>query len=168
VSSAIEGARVGVTSTTGGNTQIRAGFVDANLQISGPMVPVLAAGPASYDVGVNSGGYISYLTSRREYKDEIEDFIELDIIDQLVPRTFKWKKNVLGEESEIQRIARESEYAIGFIVEEVAEIQNGRFVTYEDRDRTKPLYWKTDNFIAMLVAEVQDLRKRVKELENGV
>jgi len=68
----------------------------------------------------------------------------------------------------VQRIARESEYAIGFIVEEVEEIQNGRFVTYEDSDRTKPLYWKTDNFIAMLVAEVQDLRKRVKELENGV
>lgn len=167
VGSAIDGARVGVTSTTGGNTQIRAGFVEANLLIAGPMKPVLAAASPTH-IGVDSGGYISYVTSRRELKYEIENFIELDIIDQFVPRTFKWKKTGRGEESEVQRIARESEYAIGFIVEEVEEIQNGRFVTYEDRDRTKPLYWKTDNFIAMLVAEVQDLRKRVKELENGV
>jgi hypothetical protein len=168
VNSAIDGARIGVTSSTGGNTQIRAGFVNANLGIYGPMLPVLAAAPAAFDVGVDGGGYLSFRSSRRELKDEIEDFIELDIIDQFVPRIFKWKKKDRGEESEIQRIARESEYAIGFIVEEVEEVQNGRFVTYEDSDRAKPLYWKTDNFIAMLVAEVQDLRKRVKELENGV
>lgn len=162
----IDQASIIIDSTLGGNTVIKPGIIDVNGYFIGPMQPVLAAASATH-IGIN-GGYISYVTSRREHKYDIQDFTDLDIIDQFNARIFKWKKTGWGEESETEKQARESEYAIGFIVEELEEIENGRFVTYEDSERQKPLYWKIDNFIAMLVAEVQDLRKRVKILENGV
>ena len=164
--SVIDGASIIVNSSNGGNTYIRPGFISVNNSISGPMIPTLAAASATH-IGVN-GGYISYVTSRREHKYDIQDITDLDIMDKFNTRIFKWRKTGWGEESEIEKEARESQYAIGFIVEELEEIENGRFVTYEDQERQKPLYWKIDNFIAMLVAEVQDLRKRVKILENGV
>jgi hypothetical protein len=168
VNSAVDGARIGVTSSTGGNTQIRAGFVQANLQIAGPMVPTLAQASNNSALGITTGGYINHFTSLREYKYDIQDYNEYGLIDLLRPRVFKWKRpdGHNEVESDYEKEMREKEYAVGFIAEEIEEAFNGRFSTYYGKDREKLLFWKTDNVIAILVAEVQDLRRRVKQLEN--
>lgn len=67
-------------------------------------------------------------------------------------------------ETEDEKIFRESDKQHGFIAEEVAEIGNGYFATY-DND-FNPSGWKWPDVIALCVAEIKNLRSRIAQLES--
>lgn len=165
--SASSGASIIINSSSGANAVITPGIVDVNTLIKGPMIPTLSTSGTTA-IAVNAGGYIGPHTSNKRFKYDIQDYDELGLIDILKPKKFKWKEPTDYEETEYEKNIRENQYEIGFIAEEIEEIDNGRFSTYLGRDREKLTYWKVDNIVAMLVAEVQHLRARVQQLENGV
>lgn len=169
------GASIIVNSTNGGNSVITPGIVDVNNSVTAPSIYgtiyATTSGPSATSSPIHqngSGNALYRASSKREYKYDIKDFTEIGLIDKLQPRIFKWKTPVDREETEIQKTFRENSYDIGFIAEEVAEIENGRLANFEDDDKQIPSFWKYLDIIALLVAEVKDLRKRVKTLENGV
>jgi len=112
--------------------------------------------------------------SKRELKENIQDFNNISLIDGLRPRTFTWKalknrKNQNNEETEEQKLKRESAIHIGFIAEEVEEASDGLLSIYndeEDGDGEVVMYKQLD-ILALAVANIQDLRKRVADLENS-
>ena len=120
-----------------------------------------------------NNGYIYRSSSKRELKENITSFTNVNLIDQLKPRTFTWKKFKRAgeeiEETEEERLERESSTHIGFIAEEVEEIENGLLSIYgknEDGVREVEMYKHLD-ILALCVANIQDLRKRVAELESN-
>jgi hypothetical protein len=89
-----------------------------------------------------------------------------DIVDALRPVTFVPK--AVGEESDELRLLREADVQHGFIAEEVALVADGKLAVWEpdDVELVVPAAWRQPDMIALLVAEIKDLRKRVTDLEN--
>ena len=119
---------------------------------------------------VDSGGYVNRASSKRELKDNIQDFSDISLIDELRPVTFTWKKDPRPNrvETEDEKIRRESSANIGFIAEEVEEASDGLLSIYnhnEDGEGEVEMY-KHHDLLALAVASIQDLRKRVLELEK--
>ena len=119
---------------------------------------------------VDSGGYVNRASSKRELKDNIQDFSDISLIDELRPVTFTWKKDPRPNrvETEDEKIRRESSANIGFIAEEVEEASDGLLSIYnhnEDGEGEVEMYKHLD-LLALAVASIQDLRKRVLELEK--
>jgi hypothetical protein len=173
VTEAVDGAVINVVSSGGGNTHIRAGIINANVSITSPSLNgrVFATTNTGNSTPVHqsaSGQALTRATSKRALKYDIEEFNEIGLIDKLTTRTYKWKKPEDFEETEYQKYLRENTIDIGFIAEEVAEIENGRLANFEDDERKTPSFWKYLDIIALLVAEVKDLRKRVASLEDEV
>jgi len=115
----------------------------------------------------HSGAALSRVSSKRKLKKEIQTFTDLPLIDELNPVKFKW---ISGSptEAEIMRQKREENFEIGFIAEEVAEIRNGELAEYEVIDNEAiPAFYKVFDILALAVANIQDLRKRVADLENS-
>lgn len=173
VGSAIDGAVINVTSSTGSNTHIRAGIIDTNVSVTsvniyGTIRATTSTGSSTPIHQNGSGQALTRSTSKRALKYDIKDFNEIGLIDKLVTRTYKWKKPEDIEETEYQKYLRENTIDIGFIAEEVAEIENGRLANFDDEEREIPSFWKYLDIIALLVAEVKDLRKRVASLEDEV
>jgi hypothetical protein len=113
---------------------------------------------------------VSKQSSKRELKYNIEDFHKVDLIDLLKPKTFYWKYKISSgvEESEKRKKIRESSKQIGFIAEEVAEIEDGILSLFEydeDGNRTPEMYKYLD-ILALSVRAIQDLRERIKTLEE--
>jgi len=120
-----------------------------------------------------SGTALRRFTSREEYKFDIEDLDSQDrnLIDKLRPRKFKWKWIENYDEPILSQYLRSQDITFGFIAEEMAEIETegriGSFGIYEPyQDSFKPVFWRSYDLISLLVSEVQDLRKRVADLEN--
>jgi hypothetical protein len=119
---------------------------------------------------VDSDGYVNRASSKRELKDNIQDFSDISLIDNLKPVTFIWKKSlrINRDETEEERLRRESSINIGFIAEEVEEASDGLLSIYnhnEDGEGEVEMYKHLD-LLALAVASIQDLRKRVLELEK--
>ena len=117
-----------------------------------------------------SGGEVFRQASKRELKENIQNFNNISIIDSLKPVTFTWKAplNSRKPETEEQKIRRESSINIGFIAEEVEEASSGLLSVYnyeENGDGEVEMYKHLD-LLALAVASIQDLRKRVLELEK--
>lgn len=102
-------------------------------------------------------------TSDRRLKEKIEDLTEDlvgGIFDSLKPRSYIWKGS--------------QEPAIGFIADELQAVMPDCVYGEPDAvdDKGEPVYQVADcaspSMIAMLVAEVQFLRKRVLALENNI
>lgn len=174
---ATDGASIIVRSTpSGANSVIKPGIIDVNGSITAPSIYgriyATTSGVSSGQTPVHQSGtaaaLVRYTGSKREYKENIQDFTEFGLIDQLRPRIFTWKNVDNNDETSEQKTNRENQFDIGFIAEEVAEIENGRLASFEDDNKTIPSFWRYLDMIALLVAEVQDLRKRVKTLEDGV
>lgn len=122
---------------------------------------------------VNSGSELRRFTSREEYKYDIADLDDQDrnLIDKLRPRKFKWKWIENYEEPEDSKYLRSQDVTFGFIAEEMASIETegriGSFGIYEPyQDSFRPIFWRSYDLISLLVAEVQDLRKRISLLES--
>jgi hypothetical protein len=119
---------------------------------------------------VVSAGEVFRKSSKRELKDNIQDFSDVSLIDNLRPVTFIWKKNPYTKktETEEERLRRESSVNIGFIAEEVEDASDGLLSVYnyeEGGDGEVEMYKYLD-IIALSVANIQDLRIRVVELES--
>ena len=119
---------------------------------------------------VDSGGYVDRIASKRELKYNIQDFSNISLIDKLRPVTFIWKKSLRNdkEESEDVRLRRESSVNIGFIAEEVEEASDGllSIYNYNEGGEGEVEMYKHLDLLALAVASIQDLRKRVLELEK--
>ncbi len=171
--SAIDGPSIIVDISTGGNTYIKAGVVETNVSVIAPNIygTIRATTGTGNSTPIHqsvSGAALTRATSKRALKYDIKDFNEIGLIDKLVTRTYKWKRPEGVTETEYQKYLRENTVDIGFIAEEVAEIEDGRLANFEDDERKTPSFWKYLDIIALLVAEVKDLRKRVASLEDDV
>lgn len=117
-----------------------------------------------------SDGQVYRQASKRELKENIQNFNNISIIDSLKPVTFTWKApvNSYKPETEEQKLRRESSVNIGFIAEEVEEASNGllSIYNYEEGGAGEVEMYKHLDLLALAVASIQDLRKRVLELEK--
>ena len=138
--------------------------IDAN----GGMYPDTGAYAGAFFIKQSdSGEALSRATSKREHKKDITSFTDLSLIDELNPVKYKWI-NGSPNEKEILKQKREQYFDIGFIAEEVAEIRNGELAEYEIiNDMAVPAFYKVFDILALSVANIKDLRKRVLELENN-
>lgn len=117
-----------------------------------------------------SGGEVFRQASKRELKENIQNFNNISIIDSLRPVTFTWKAPVNSRkpETEEERTRRKSSVNVGFIAEEVEEASNGLLsvYNYEEGGAGEVEMYKHLDLLALAVASIQDLRKRVSELEK--
>ena len=76
-----------------------------------------------------------------------------------------------GPELPAERRMREADLAWGFVAEDVCEVDEtagsrlGSYEPTEDGEGFQPAAWAQRAFFPLLVAEVQELRKRVATLE---
>jgi len=122
------------------------------------------------DVIRRNDGYYLRKTSLREYKEDILPLAgALDLIDALAPRTFKWKPRETDPDNvhttQIKRVYKN----YGFIVEEVQEVSNELvhwdFFDTEDGELLKPSMWKTDDFIAIGIQGIKELKGEIEALQ---
>lgn len=119
----------------------------------------------------NTYGTLYRYSSRRSLKEQVTDLADAGaIIDALRPVTFV-AAFVPREPDEVetddQRQLRLADLNYGFIAEEVAQVADGKLAQWEwVDDDLEPAGWKWSDVIAVLVAEAQQLRRRVTELEN--
>lgn len=112
-----------------------------------------------------SSGNIRVSSSRREFKENIQDYSDgLEILKNLRPRTFNWKPRPDDPDFELATKADFVEH--GFIVEEIVENYPEliHYIPNDDGSR-KPIMWKTNDVISLLVQSVQELSARVEALE---
>lgn len=115
-----------------------------------------------------SNGAVRVTSSRRELKDNISDYsYGLAIVNQLRPRTFNWKDQ--ADEPDFEKELHRDYIEHGFIVEEIEEV-SGHLLNYvpnNDGSR-KPVMWKSNDFISLLVSAVQELSSKNNELEARI
>ena len=117
------------------------------------------AGVVIGSISTNSASVAYNTTSDRRLKTNIENLTSSgDVIDALQPRTFKW---IDSEKADV-----------GFIADELKTVMPGAVHGGNDAvdENGKPIYQMLDvsqpEMIANIIAELQDLRKRVKALES--
>ena len=148
--------------------------VNNNPFTSGRYIVGLLTNEGSGNTLFVSNGTVYRSSSKRELKENIQDFSDIGLIDGLRPRTFTWKaftnrKAENNEETEEEKIRRETSVNIGFIAEEVEEASNGllSIYNYEEGGNGEVEMYKHLDILALAVANIQDLRKRVADLENS-
>ena len=145
-------------------------YINYNDFVSARYITGLATFTGSGTTLCVSGGEVLRVSSKRELKENIQDFNNISIIDSLRPVTFTWKPPIDGRkpETEEQKLRRESSINIGFIAEEVEEASNGLLsvYNYEENGNGEIEMYKHLDLLALAVASIQDLRKRVLELEK--
>ena len=116
-------------------------------------------------------------SSKRSMKEQIEPLnASVDagaVIDLLKPVSFIAAPNPDDEEPETpaEKEMREADLVWGFVAEDVCEIDEttgarlGVYEPSEDGDGFQPAAWAQRAFFPLLVAELQELRKRVAALE---
>jgi hypothetical protein len=113
-------------------------------------------------------GVIARLTSKRATKDRITPLDNTGtVIDALRPVSFIVCAPE-DEETPDEKAWREADVQHGFIAEEVAEVDEGRWAVWEPDEEggIRPAMWRQHDLIALLVAEVKSLRTRVAALET--
>jgi len=109
---------------------------------------------------------LAHYTSKRATKDNIQSFSNSgSIIDALQPVTFVTKAK--DGETVSEKEFREADIQHGFIAEEVAEVADGKFASYEDVDGSfVPNGWRQPDMISLVVAELKSVRQRLTALES--
>jgi hypothetical protein len=111
----------------------------------------------------NTYGTISNYTSSRDLKENITEVTDVgSFFDEVKPVTFVPKAP--ENETEDNKTLRLADIQHGFIAEDIAEIFDGRLATY-DAD-LNPNGWRWPDMVAVCVAEIKSLRKRVAQLES--
>lgn len=131
---------------------------------------------------VNSYGFLAYVSSRRELKENIVTVESTDSINRILslrPVEFTMKPEYVQFPNELTSFDKKR----GFIAQEVADVdhwygqwgwvdENQRMVTQEALDgqtnlaEATPIYWNHDAVIADLVGSIQNLNNRIFILEN--
>lgn len=148
------------------------GLATFSHQIQNANMPATGTGTGFQDVyRDNTFGILHRFTSQRAVKTQIKPFKNAgEIIDGLKPVTFISRGPVGKKEDPVAKQWRQKDLQYGFIAEDVFEVADGHLATVEvDKDGNLiPNGWHDKAFIAVLVAEVQNLRKRVADLESSV
>lgn len=135
-----------------------------------------------YDAGYYKLGYAN---SNRDAKQDIADMPDmLPLIAKLKPRTFRWKSNenagvydptanYLHKSAKVTNNGTvhtypDGEYERGFIVEEVLECGHDLVSWHPTSDEPKPMMWKADDFIAIAIKGIQELKSQVDDLSAKV
>ena len=106
---------------------------------------------------------LCYTNSNRDAKQDIADMPDmLPLIAKLRPRTFRWKGN--GTPNPYP----DGDYERGFIVEEVEECGHDLVNWHPDSDEPKPMMWKTNDFIAIAIKGIQELKSQIDDLSTKV
>jgi len=117
--------------------------------------------------GTTYGNYAPF-TSMREAKRNIETISNSGLlIDQLNPVTFQ--EQLTDQDDEISTAWKDADLEYGFIADEVAQVGTGHLAQYKSMDdgTLKPVGWSFHGVVSVLVAEVKDLRSRLKALEGA-
>jgi hypothetical protein len=111
-------------------------------------------------------GNVARFTSKRATKDRIAPLVEVGaVVDALRPVSFIVRPQV--DETPTEQAWREADVQHGFIAEDVAQVDGGRFAVWEPTDDGELVAagWRWPDMIALLVAEVQSLRTRLAAVE---
>ena len=128
---------------------------------------------------------LGYDSSNRDAKQDIADMPDmLPLIAKLRPRTFRWKGNENAEvydptanylhksakvtHSVAANIYPDGEYERGFIVEEVSECGHDLVNWRPESDEPKPMMWKSNDFIAIAIKGIQELKSQIDDLSTKV
>lgn len=107
-----------------------------------------------------ASGNLYRLTSTREIKRDVEEVTDSGlIIERLRPVSYRLKPEHATEDADPEQVY------LGFIAEDVAEADE-RLGQYDEDGN--PVYYDSNGLLAVLVAEVQALRRRVESLEAEV
>jgi hypothetical protein len=117
----------------------------------------------------HTDGFFYIKSSNRDLKENIDPLVDsFKIIDKLQPVSFNWKKN--ESDSELDTKIKQEYKSIGFILEDVLDI-SPELVTWrknEGSEEIYPGYWKTDDFIALAIQGIKDLKLQVDLLKEEV
>lgn len=117
----------------------------------------------------NTNGYFYLKTSMRSLKKNIENVSNsLDLIDKLSPVKFNWKSEMAKTEQD-EEINRKYK-TMGFVLEDVLEV-SPELLTWRKNNETGemyPGYWKTDDFIALAIQGIKDLRAEIEMLKYKI
>jgi hypothetical protein len=168
----------GITNMTIGNATTN----NSTLNINGNTAWFSAMGTGTGSTVVNTFGFLAYVSSRREIKENITTIdasTALSRICALRPVDYTLKPEFVVNPSELTSI----DYKRGFIAQEVAEVdhwygqwgwvdENQKMITEQalagelPLEDATPIYWNHDAMIADLVASVQVLNARLTALES--
>lgn len=123
----------------------------------------------------NTFGAFVHVTSSAKHKESIRSLTDTadtgEILDALRPVTYLAKANPEKAETKQETKFREANIEYGFVAEEVGAVDaltGSRLASYELNEEGNdfvPCAWVNGPMLSVLVAEVQQLRKRVSELE---
>ena len=175
----VTGSIVNVNSnmTVGNNTTN-----NATLNVLGGTAWFNAMGAGGGSTVVNNFGFLQYVSSRRELKDNIvsvDTSVALERIRALRPVEFTMRPEFVLNASDLTALDKKR----GFIAQEVADVdhwygqwgwvdEEQKMLTQEalegelDLQEATPIYWNHDAVIADLVAAVQNISSRVDALEG--
>jgi hypothetical protein len=168
----------GITNMTVGNATTN----NSTLNVLGGTAWFSAMGTGTGSTVINSFGFLAYVSSRREIKENITTIdaaTALSRICALRPVDYTLKPEFVVNPSELTSI----DYKRGFIAQEVAEVdhwygqwgwvdENQKMITEQalagelPLEDATPIYWNHDAMIADLVASVQVLNARLTALES--
>jgi len=153
VDAAISDRAAGKTGVPGNFEIGGAGAVQNSFDVGGHIyVPNASAATSGYVVAyINNNGRISKGASSRRYKHDIRDAQDLGDTFAAPLREFKMNDG-------------DGTYRVGRIAEELEESGLGRYVVYTDGGNGEMVPDSID-FIGFLMAQVEQLHQRVKELE---
>lgn len=156
--------------TDGSNGQKASLDAYGNLYANGAVGMANTATSASGDYLVRDANSFFYIkSSNRQLKDNIESIYDsISVIDKLQPVRFNW----LTDSTDEIDIKTKREYrSMGFILEDVLDI-SPELVTWRRNENGEiyPGYWKIDDFIALAIQGIKDLKSEIdglkKELES--
>jgi hypothetical protein len=168
----------GITNMTVGNATTN----NSTLNVLGGTAWFSAMGTGTGSTVINTFGFLAYVSSRREIKENITTIdanTALSRICALRPVDYTLKPEFVMNPSELTSI----DYKRGFIAQEVAEVdhwygqwgwvdEDQKMVTEQalagelPLEDATPIYWNHDAMIADLVASVQNLANRLQVLES--
>jgi hypothetical protein len=139
----------------GGGTLLGVGFqISPTGPTFGSPITYANTNAAAANIVIDSNGWLYRSTSSLRYKEAVRDYQPPpDVIDRLRPVSFQ----TLGDEAESPL------RYVGFIAEEVDAAGLKEFVGYDPEGRPDELHYA--HLTALIVAELQALRRRVAELE---
>ena len=114
---------------------------------------------------------ITALSDIRDKADIIPVDVGLSFIEKLRPVTFKWDKREWYTDGNRDGSKKEDTLRIGFIAQELKELQESENVTYLNlvsEDNPDKLEATPGNLMVPLIKAVQELNIKVKTLENKV
>ena len=148
----------------------------ASIDNYGNIFAVGHCGQGNVDAGTSNdylvreaNGYFYLKSSNRDLKENIEPLENsLGLINKLQPVSFNWKTK--DDDSQLLIKTKQEYKSMGFILEDIVDI-SPELVTWRQKDDESdpyPGYWKTDDFIALAIQGIKELKFEVEDLKNQI